>query len=64
MSQLHLLPPKRPRAKPRVMVSVVDAGYQVLHAVCSRCGFDDWLGNPGDRVLRKVPCPKCNEVKS
>ena len=58
MTQLYLLPPTRPRAKPRVMANVIDAGFEVLHVVCE-CGFDAWVDNPGDKLIRKVACPEC-----
>jgi ribosomal protein S27AE len=45
-----------------VMADVIDAGWQVLRARCGRCGFNEWLENPGDQHRRRVPCPKCNEV--
>lgn len=63
MPQLHLLPPKRPRAKPRVMADVIDGGNEAVRVVHAKCGFDQWINNPGDRFVRKWPCPKCNEVK-
>lgn len=62
MQTLRMFPPVRPRAKPRVMADVIDAGWQVIRIRCKRCEFSDWIHSKGHWVLRKFPCPKCNEV--
>ena len=57
---------KPPRAKPRVMMHVVDFGYDgditIGHMVCGKCGHDaDWLMFDNDSEARHgAPCPKCN----
>ena len=59
----------RKRAKPRVMMHVVDAGqgecYGGSHIVvmqCGRCGHKtDWFQvNTTTEGKRGKPCPKCN----
>lgn len=62
MPNLTLFPPTRSRRSPRVMAEVVDGGSGMVRAVCGKCGFDEWVINPGDRIVRKVACPVCNEV--
>lgn len=63
MKQLKLTPPTRPRAKPRVMADVIDAGYCMVRIHCKRCGLDEWRVNYSNQKRRKVPCPICNEVE-
>lgn len=62
MQTLRMFPPVRPRAKPRMMADVIDAGPQHIRIHCSRCGLDDWLRVKAHRVWRKYACPACNEV--
>lgn len=64
--QLFDLPPK-PRAKPRKLMHVIDAGpgFDQMDRVrfeCARCGHDSgWLLMKCDDAKRGVPCPKCNQ---
>lgn len=51
-----------PRAKPRVMMHIIDAGADLALFECGRCGYDtDWLpyGSWSD-AKRGMPCPHCN----
>jgi len=64
-----LMPPKPPRAKPRVMMHVTDGGYvdglgDAATFKCDRCGHEsDWTRINGvTDVRRGFPCPKCNEA--
>lgn len=67
MSQLFDLPPK-PRAAPRKLMHVIDAGDDQIGEsdcmaifACKRCGYrSDWLSMRYGVAKRGVPCPKCN----
>ncbi|MCP1375368.1 hypothetical protein [Dyella lutea] len=51
-----------PRAKPRVMMHVIDAGVGLALFQCARCGHEsDWVpyGSLSD-AKRGMPCPHCN----
>lgn len=58
---------KPPRAKPRVMAHVFDAGCscetELARFECKRCGWQsDWLSVASiSEGKRGVPCPKCNQ---
>lgn len=60
-------PPKKPRAKPRVMAHVVDGGADFVRFECKKCGWDsDWLhieenGFKEDDFRRGIPCKPCNK---
>ncbi|QDP55350.1 MAG: hypothetical protein Tp176DCM1853251_34 [Prokaryotic dsDNA virus sp.] len=58
---------KPPRAKPRVMAKLIDAGeapdgQQVAKYQC-RCGWESgWINDsrPDSEMRRGTPCPRCN----
>ncbi len=66
MSQIADMFPgtKPPRAKPRVMMHMIDAGYaagQIGHFMCAKCGHDsDWVSATDTELRRGIPCPVCN----
>ncbi len=55
---------KPPRAKPRVMMHMIDAGWAVGSIgrfKCGQCGHDsDWIDATDTDLRRGVPCPACN----
>lgn len=57
--------PPKPRAKPRVMMHVIDAGDGMAQFGCRKCGHEtDWESVESVTVAKRgIPCPKCNEVK-
>jgi DNA-directed RNA polymerase subunit RPC12/RpoP len=66
---------KKPRAKPRIMMHLIDAGddgcgnqgaLMVCLFKCPKCNKEsDWLPiNTTTEGKKGVPCPKCNEVKN
>ncbi len=60
--QLELLD-RAPRAKPRKLMHVCDAGSGMVKFQCSRCGYrSDWVmaGKLSDDK-RGRPCPNCNK---
>jgi len=62
------IPERPPRAMPRVMAHVADAGAEMIRFKC-KCGWDsDWIpwsvaGVTNSTAKRGIPCPVCNEVK-
>lgn len=59
---------KPPRAKPRVLMHVIDAGGEGAHDVmalmqCAKCGAEsEWLSFKNvTEVKRGIPCPECNK---
>ena len=56
------LPEPPPRAKPRVMMHVCDAGDGVAQYECRRCGaVSEWPPfTTISEVKRGIPCPDCN----
>ena len=58
------LPPK-PRARPRVLMGLEDAGFHDVLGDCAmwkcrRCGHKtDWMPAP---TKAKPPCPQCNKA--
>lgn len=58
--------PKPPRAKPRKLMHVIDAGpgiddADMVEMKCRRCGHvDDWKLRTRAEVRAGVPCPICN----
>lgn len=70
-AQLTLFPKtKRRRQKPRKLMHVVDAGYEMIELKCIHCGHETgWIESTETVTYYKrgVPCPKCNpseEVKN
>lgn len=65
---LFPLPPKPPRAKPRVMMHWDDCGGQddvMGHFFCKKCGHaPGWLVCTYEELRRGMPCPKCNDSDS
>lgn len=66
MADLFPLPAKPPRAKPRVMAHVVDAGCDAVSFVCMRCGWESgWITwesagvSDSEAFRRGIPCPEC-----
>lgn len=51
-----------PRAKPRVMMHVIDAGVDLALFECGRCGYNtDWVPYVSlSEAKRGMPCPDCN----
>ncbi len=60
--------PKRPRAKPRVLMHVIDAGpgidkKDMCRFGCIRCGHEsEWLLCGTAEAKRGLPCLVCNKV--
>ena len=56
---------KPPRAKPRVMMHVIDAGDCIAKFECAKCGAkSEWV--PIANITegkRGIPCPTCNQPK-
>lgn len=54
---------KKPRAKPRVMAHVFDAGEDVAEFKCAQCGWlSGWLYVASiTQGKRGVPCEQCNK---
>ncbi|WP_107495541.1 hypothetical protein [Thalassobius sp. I31.1] len=53
----------KPRAKPRVMMHVADAG-EGIRFECEKCGHDTgWIADEKSvsENKRGLPCPVCNE---
>lgn len=61
--------PPRPRAKPRRLMHVIDAGERIdskdhVHMLCHHCGHDaGWCLLKMSEAKRGVPCPVCNQGK-
>lgn len=59
--------PSKPRAKPRKLMHVYDAGpgYDERDRVkflCPHCGHEsEWMLIKCSDAKRGIPCPKCNE---
>lgn len=62
--------PAAPRAKPRKLMHVIDAGpgecdaakYDMVRFWCQRCGLEtDWQEVLRTEAKRGVPCPNCNK---
>jgi DNA-directed RNA polymerase subunit RPC12/RpoP len=53
-----------PRAKPRVMAKVVDAGENIAQFECAKCGWNSgWVYDDEMTVTqtkRGIPCEPCN----
>lgn len=63
--QMFTMPPKLPRAKPRVMMHFNDAGHDGESALgnfqCDRCRFvAGWVRATETEMRRGIPCPNCN----
>lgn len=60
--------PKTPRAKPRKLMHVIDAGpgidnEDICKFRCRRCNYESgWITVKWSVARRGIPCPKCNEV--
>lgn len=56
---------ERARAKPRVMMRILDAGDEVASFECSRCGHrTGWVGATVTEQRRGKPCPQCNGTEA
>lgn len=54
-----------PRAKPRVLMHVVDAGPEAQKFECRSCGYDDWYhAVPVSEAKRGIACPNCNSSET
>lgn len=59
--------PAKPRAKPRKLMHVIDAGpgyddEDLCQFKCYHCGHEsEWLLYKFTEAKRGVPCPKCNK---
>ena len=58
-------PPRPPRAKPRVMMHLVDSGWEWAEYRCRKCGHEmeaEVEDGPrgGTSHYRTRPCPRCN----
>lgn len=55
---------KPPRAKPRVLMHVIDAGDQIAKFKCASCGAEsEWLPfSTITEAKRGIPCEACNST--
>lgn len=73
MNTLFDMGPPKHRAKPRVLMHVIDAGEcgpgcdehtADVRLQCRMCGYaTDWTRMLVFEAKRGVPCPKCNQEK-
>ena len=70
MSKPDLFGHVKPRAKPRKLMKVIDAGEfpdgkAAINFKCPHCGFDEgWTYRTETVTKAKIgrPCPRCNEL--
>lgn len=66
MSKQFVMPgfEKPPRAKPRVIAHMADAGENVAFFICGKCGWESgWIYDDEfcvSNVKRGIPCETCN----